>query len=293
MDTWFAESISQTNVVIGGPEIKEQALRFAVFLQQPEFTASNGWLQKFRERHHISFKTIVGEAGLVDKSVTDNYLNEILPNLIASYKPEDIFNADETALFYRAQPAKTMIYKDMDANKVKQCKERLTLMLTANMNGTEKLKPFIIGKSENPRCMKGINRANLPGTYRSNANGWMTGKLFKEWILNLDRKMAGQKRNIILFVDNFSGHSPKRGEPQYNLHNIKLAYFPANCTSVIQPMDQGIINAFKIRYRTQIVRKRISALAYGDDAEVNVLDAINFVKYCICVQLCSVLLSCE
>ena len=49
VDTWFAESISQTNVVIGGPEIKEQALRFAVFLQQPEFTASNGWLQKFRE----------------------------------------------------------------------------------------------------------------------------------------------------------------------------------------------------------------------------------------------------
>ena len=85
-------------------------------------------------------------------------------------------------------------------------------MLTANMNGTEKLKPFIIVKSENPRCMKGINQANLPGTYRSNANGWMTGKLFKEWILNLDRKMAGQKRNIILFVDNFSCHSPNRGE---------------------------------------------------------------------------------
>ena len=41
-------------------------------------------------------------------------------------------------------------------------------------------------------------------------------------------------------------------------------------------MDQGIINAFKIRYRTQIVKKRISALAYGDDAEV-LLDAINFV----------------
>jgi len=36
-----------------------------------------------------------------------------------------------------------------------------------------------------------------------------------------------------------------------------------------------IINAFKIRYRTKIVRKRIDALAYGDNAEINVLDAIN------------------
>ena len=95
--------------MIGGPEIKEQALRFAVFLQQPDFVASNGWLQKFRNRHHISYKTIVGEAGLVDKSVTDHYLTQTLPNLIAAYKPEYIFNADETALFYRAQPAKTMI----------------------------------------------------------------------------------------------------------------------------------------------------------------------------------------
>jgi len=277
VDTWFAESVSQCNVVIGGPEIKEQALRFAVFLQQPDFVASNGWLQKFRNRHHISYKTIVGEAGLVDKSVTDHYLTETLPNLIAAYKPEDIFNADETALFYRAQPAKTMIYKDMDANKVKQCKERLTLMLTANMDGSEKLKPLIIGKSASPRCFQGMNRANLPGYYRSNANGWMTGKIFKEWVTNLDRTMKAQKRHIILFVDNFSGHSPNKGEPEYILNNIKLAYFPDNCTSVIQPMDQGIINGLKIRYRTQIVRKRIDALAYGDNAEINVLDAINFV----------------
>ncbi len=80
-----------------------------------------GW--EFRKRHHISYKTIVGEAGLVDSAVTGEYLKDVLPDLQADYHPSDIFNADETALFYRAQPAKTMIYKHMDANKVKQCKD--------------------------------------------------------------------------------------------------------------------------------------------------------------------------
>jgi len=262
VDTWFFQTINNCNVVIGGPEIREQALKFAVFLQHPEFTASAGWLDKFRERHHISFKTIVGEAGLVDKSVTDHYLSEVLPGLLVGYEPRDIFNADETALFYRAQPAKTMTYKFMDANKVKNCKERLTLMLTANMDGSEKLKPLIIGKSASPRCFQGLNRANLPGTYRANANGWMTGIIFKEWLMQLDRRMKSEKRNIIMFVDNFAGHSPNKNESEYVLSNIKLAYFPANCTSVIQPMDQGIINAFKIRYRTKIVRWRIDAIDY-------------------------------
>ncbi len=63
----------------------------------------------------------------------------------------------------------------------------------------------------------------------------------------------------------------------FRLKNIVLAYFPANCTSVIQQMDLGIINPFKIRYRTQVVSRWIQQIEYGDDGkEINVLDAINY-----------------
>ncbi len=144
VEEWFRQTITIHNVVIGGPEIQAQAMKYAGFLSHPEFKASNGWLQRFRERNSISFKTIVGEAGLVDKVVTDHYLNEVLPGLLACYEPQNIYNADETALFYRAQPAKTMIYKNMACNSTKQSKERLSLLLTANMDGSDKLKPLVI-----------------------------------------------------------------------------------------------------------------------------------------------------
>jgi len=108
----------------------------------------------------------------------------------------------------------------------------------------------------------------------------MTGVLFKEWIVALDRRMKGENRHIIMFVDNFSGHSPNKNEAPYRLTNTVLAYFPANCTSVIQPMDMGIINAFKIRYRTQVVSRRLQQIEYGDNGkEINVLNAINYVDF--------------
>ena len=45
-------------------------------------------------------------------------------------------------------------------------------------------------------------------------------------------------------------------------------------------MDQGIINAFKILYRTQVVSRRISQIEYGDDdKQFTVLDAINYIDY--------------
>ena len=136
----------------------------------------------------------------------------MLPALLVSYEPHNIFNADETALFYRAQSNKTLFYKNLDCNKTKVCKEHLSLLLTAYMDGSEKLRPIVIGKSKDPRCFQKINRANLPAIYRSNAKGWMTGVIFREWLNKLDRYYRGEKRHILLFVDNFSGHSPNKNE---------------------------------------------------------------------------------
>ncbi len=141
MEELFKQTVAHNNDVIGGLEIQAQALKYA-FLNHPEFQASNGWIHRFRDQKHITFKTIVGEAALVDTTVTDTFIRQDLPGLLASYEPRDIYNADETALFFRAQSAKTMIYKNMNCNNTKMCKERLSILLTANMDCSDKLKPL-------------------------------------------------------------------------------------------------------------------------------------------------------
>ena len=52
---WFRESESLNDITISGAKLKKQALIFADFFQEPNFRASNGWLQRFKSRYDIRF----------------------------------------------------------------------------------------------------------------------------------------------------------------------------------------------------------------------------------------------
>jgi hypothetical protein len=69
--------------------------------------------------------------------------------LLAAYDPKDIFNADETGLFFRMLPSQSLATSARKGTK--KDKERITLLLAANAAGTEKLKVTVIGKSKQPR----------------------------------------------------------------------------------------------------------------------------------------------
>jgi hypothetical protein len=50
-----------------------------------------------------------------------------------------------------------------------------TFALIANMDGTEKLKPLVIGKFRNPRSFKNVK--SLPVNYEANKKTWMTSSV--------------------------------------------------------------------------------------------------------------------
>ena len=62
-----------------------------------------------------------------------------LPHLLTEYEPKDIFYADETDLFYKAIPTTKYAFQDKVVRGSKTPKDRFTLLLCANMNGTENL----------------------------------------------------------------------------------------------------------------------------------------------------------
>lgn len=78
----------------------------------------------------------------------------------------------------------------------------------------------------------------------------MTEYIFNQWLLKLDKKMVNEKRTIALVVDNCTAHnSPPK------LDNVEVYFFPPNCTSVLQPLDMGIIRCFKSYYRKRLVER--------------------------------------
>lgn len=42
--------------------------------------------------------------------------NEKLPNILQAYSPDNIYNADETGIFYKMLPDKTMEFKDANCH---------------------------------------------------------------------------------------------------------------------------------------------------------------------------------
>ena len=60
--------------------------------------ATIGWIISRSETASLTIK-IVGEGGLVDRQVAGNYIDIILPNIIATYNAKDIYNADENFIY--------------------------------------------------------------------------------------------------------------------------------------------------------------------------------------------------
>lgn len=108
---WFTQARAH-NIPVSGPIIQAQAFKIAAAIDQNStFVASTGWLNRFRERHNIKFKCISGEGAAVDERVVQNF-TESIADLCAGYRPKDIYNLDETGLFYNAVPSKSLTLKD-------------------------------------------------------------------------------------------------------------------------------------------------------------------------------------
>nr|XP_034326220.1 tigger transposable element-derived protein 4-like [Crassostrea gigas] len=119
---------------------------------------------------------------------------------------------------------------------------KITVALCASMCG-EKVKTLLIAKSRNPRCFKKIKPETLPVSYYFNKKSWMNSEIMEAWLKGLDRKMGRQNRKILLFLDNAPSH------PKIELRNIELKNFPGNTTSHTQPMDMGITQTTKLKFR--------------------------------------------
>ncbi|XP_062606705.1 tigger transposable element-derived protein 6-like [Saccostrea cucullata] len=107
---WFKTARDQ-NVPVSGPLLIAKAQEFASQLGD-EFKCTTGWLERFKERHNITFKRVCGESKAVNEG-TDQMTewSSTLQTLLGEYSHSDIFNADETGLFFRLLPDKTLEFK--------------------------------------------------------------------------------------------------------------------------------------------------------------------------------------
>ncbi|KAG7273270.1 hypothetical protein CRUP_009698, partial [Coryphaenoides rupestris] len=262
------------NAPLSGPLVREKAEELAAGLGEDDFKVSVGWFERFKRRENIVFKKLHGEAAEADTASRDEWLEDEWGQMRQDYAEEDIWNADESGIYFRALPDGTLTFKSDNKRGGKRSKERITALFACSAAGGKK-ELFVIGKSQNPRCFKNVR--TLPVRYAANASAWMTGNLFVEWLKDWDHKLGRESKKILLLVDNCSAHHVKNT----TLRNIRVEFLPKNTTSILQPCDQGIIRTAKAYFRKEMARSVLHQIDAGNRAtaadiakKISLLDSI-------------------
>ena len=146
LSTWSTNARAR-DIPLSSPVLEEKASDIAKHLDKPDFKPSTGWLSRWKERNNIVFKKQHGEKKDADIPAVDNYITNILPDIMKKYNEEDIYNADETGIYYRALPDGSLQTKQEATSGSKKSKDRVTALVVCNMAGSDKRPLLIIGKS--------------------------------------------------------------------------------------------------------------------------------------------------
>lgn len=263
---WFSLVRSEGKPVTG-PMIVEKAKCFGKDLgvAESECNYSDGWLRNFKYRHGIRRLDVTGETLSANQNSAEIYIEEFKKIINDNdLTDEQIYNADETGLLWRCLPTSTLAgEEEKSAKGFKKNKDRLTVLLCANASGNHRVTPFVIGKSKKPRAFKNV--AHLPVQYDAQSNAWMTAILFKNWFFHnfvpevkesFRKSGLPENSKAILLLDNCKAH-PTTDELVSG--NIFATLLPPNVTSLIQPMDQGVIQNFKCSYRRAFIQGLLNA----------------------------------
>ena len=130
----WQQRMEQKRATVTGDILKEMAVTLWQTLPQyadqevPKF--STGWLDGFKARHHIKKYKQHGNAGVEEE------LQEIW-EAVNPYTNEDIYNIDESALFWKMTPDETLSTEQSTGGKHE--KARITINLACNVSASHKL----------------------------------------------------------------------------------------------------------------------------------------------------------
>ena len=162
--------VRSRDVAVSALVFKTKAIEFAEKMNVENFKASDGWLDRWKKRFNVSFKTVSGESNACTDEMVAPWEQTTLPTILSKYDLNQIYNADEFGLFYRVQPNKSLHWKNGNCVGRKHSKLRLI--------GLKNIKHLL--------CMDST--------------------MFEEWVREVERRFTKEGQKIVLLIDNFPAH---------------------------------------------------------------------------------------
>lgn len=306
---WFL-ALRQHGVPLSGPLIQAQAEAFARQIYGPEctFKASHGWFWRWQKRHGISSQRIYGEAeppaagpalGPPVKQETPAAPGS-RPPCPAAPRPRRPRPRAATAMSRSTTPTSPASTGSCFRSKLHpwargDCGrrwrgDRVTVLLAANLTGSHKLKPLVIGQLPDPPSLRHHNQDKFPASYRYSPDAWLSRPLLRGWffeefvpgVRRYLRRSCLQQRAVLLVAHppcpspaarvpalEESEETPRRfrsellGPPE-ELQTpdgaVRVLFLSKDSgrTHIPAPLEQGVVAAFKQLYKRELLRLAVS-----------------------------------
>ncbi|NXH90175.1 TIGD4 protein, partial [Edolisoma coerulescens] len=261
------------NVPVNGPMLRLKANDFAQKLGHSDFKCSNGWLDRFKSRYGLIFRAQPVEAAATTTVDAPSFwYQNVLPRYLNDCQPKNVFYIQETGLLYQMLPHNAFAFKGETCSVGKQSKERITVVVGTNMDGSEKLPLLVIGKNKSPCSFKDVK--SLPVDYEANDGVCMTSGIFEQWMHKLDDRFQAQQRRAVILADSLPAHTEVK-----NLKSVKLVFFPPDSSSCIA-MKERIIRSLKVKYRHCLIKRFVDCVESNKEFMLTLLDAIEMLSLC-------------
>ncbi|XP_045499561.1 jerky protein homolog-like [Colias croceus] len=223
------------------------------------------WLNELKARYNLPYVGIIVKPSIV---ALQGFNNRFMSHINRQHLcPAQVFIVDEAGLYWKINnsPGKP---------------EMITFLTCANVTGTHKLKPLVIGKVKNP---KELENTDLPIHYYSHRSGWITRRLFEKWFFEC-------------FLPEVKEFLKEQDLPQTAL----LLLFPAAChpstvflnkednfPSLLLPNNsherlstQIVLNSMKKNYKDSILRMILQRESFEDLSNFNLKDMASLLLDC-------------
>ncbi|KAL3233696.1 Protein PDC2 [Nakaseomyces bracarensis] len=260
LQEWISQSL-WNGIPITSPIIQGTAQ--SVWHRIPsEFREGNGsfsykWITNFLAKMDVNISSLDEELPKTPKVWTFEE-RSALKQLFSKVPPKDLYTLDETFIAYNLP----LDYAQYEASKIQRRIEVATVMLCSNLDGSDKMKPVVVGRYNSYKSFKNyfpdepmdpVSQSMLGQkmaekfniTYHSNRKSWLTSNLFHNWLAQWDKRLGADNRKIWIVIDDSCSHRIVN----IHLKHINLIYTSAN--SRFLPFNWGVLDEFKTRYRIQ------------------------------------------
>ncbi|NXU48363.1 TIGD5 protein, partial [Turnix velox] len=270
---WFL-ALRHHGVPLNGPLIQAQAEAFARQIYGPRctFKASHGWFWRWQKRHGISSQRIYGEGGLHAEPTTTTTLPPVMD--AGGYGDEQIYNANITKLFWKLLPGQMTT---LMASPPPSPHHQVTVLLVANLTGSHKLKPLVVGGLRDPTSLRHHNQEKFPACYRYGPRASLGTSLLQAWffedfvpaVKRYLRRSCHQQKAVLLLSSSpphsmmTMEESPPLQTPDGSIRALFLSKGGGAGSRIPTPLEQGVVATFKQLYKRELLRLAVSCTAGG------------------------------